>query len=203
MNMEKTNGLTRKYIDEANAELEELAALNNELDKVKGEISIKLVTQLLQEMKEKNAEVLDNELKREYFDAGLGDKLSGAIKEAITTISKQKSPTISVSPTPINIDLSPLQKLISDNAQINKSLIEALGKSGTDNSLIQSVTQMIAKQNSLLEKVISPNDNSQILKSISEGLNKKEKDCSYEITVVRDNFSQLIKTATIKPINNG
>jgi hypothetical protein len=167
------NNVLKKHIEALQAEAEEYADLQEDVLVMKTDITVSALAVLISSLKETFDDFLVNASETKSYDEGLGKTIKESIAELVTVISKQ--PDINISPK-ISVDIQPLQSIASEISKQSSTLINLVQKlddNDKDDELYKLILSLVTKQNAFLEREMKQIDYSNQLKSISEGVSKK------------------------------
>lgn len=189
----------RKHIEDLEEEEQKLLEVQKDIADTKADISVAAIVTLLKSVKETLAELCEGQYQAEYFEKGVGDKISQAI-QAITSIEYK----ISVNNNN-TIDTLPIASAIrSSNAMImrqNEELMKLVEKmerpnGQTNEALYELVCTMVARQTMYIEKGMKEMDYTMQLDNIAKKIEPRIK--SWHFEGQREANGRIVITATAK-----
>lgn len=198
------------YIKKLEDDLDKINSLHASLKAKQDEVTIHTLSEMVGDLQDTIGEMLRFQSKKEYFDKDLPQTFLSGIGKIAEAIDKKPVPKIVVPAANVTVDISPIRQVLTDVSSQNKiliSLIEKIGGSnksdggaafGNTDKLCNSILQLVAKQNTFLEKGFNGIDLSKNVDSVSEAIISRPTDFHAKVTKRLSNGN--IDEFTIKAI---
>ena len=177
-------------------ELMELVELQKNLQTHRYNATVGTLQAMIEEIKEAREEMREDESKKVFYDAELGETISNSLEKltaSLTELVKGLKPQL--------LDLSPIGKSITEHQQVVADILSSMKESNdallkaiiaqapvqsNNSETVQMIRDMIDHNTEIIEKKIVTINYSKELQSISSALNSKSRPQEWQAEILRE-----------------
>lgn len=186
------------------AEFEEVMEMEDDAINTRSTMTIAAVAKLLNILSEQSTDMAEVASKAQYYDPNLTASLQSTVSQLVTAFSKIQAPTINVSPN-LKFDITPLQTITEKISGQNTVLINLISKfnNGQNENLLKLITSLVERQINFLDTGFKQIDITKELGEIKTAINNRPVEIKSTVTKRSNDNLRIIEEITSKIVTSG
>lgn len=186
------------------AEFEEVMEMEDDAINTRSTMTIAAVAKLLNILSDQATDMAEIAKEKKYYDENLSSTLQETVSQLITAFSKIQAPTINVSPN-LKFDITPLQTITEKISGQNTVLINLISKfnNGQNENLLKLITSLVERQINFLDTGFKQIDITKELGEIKTAINNRPVEIKSTVTKRSSDNLRLIEEITSKIVTSG